>query len=576
MKRLIMILTISLICSLLINYCQAQMFKHAPEQTQPSHVFMVPENFPTIQKAIDRATDGCEILVTPGTYTENIDLLGKAITLRSDADGNWKTYDIDAEQTVIDGGNPIDPNFASVAMICNNEGNDTVLEGFTLMNGSGLFEPGYNVSHGGGVYCSGASPTIKNNIFTANAAIYGNGGGIHVESGAPVIENNRFLSTGAANGGGIYLSNLTEPLTLIGNEFVECIAYENGGAIYCANSELTLGDGHTMATCQSGFGSGGGMYCFNTTCDIQPGNTFAANSTGFNGGGVCFDSCPFVTVEGTLFAGNKGGNGGNIACDNSFVVLEDNDIHTGGWPTMLIHHWGGGIWCKDSQMEILNNKICNNESPYGGALYAENTIAMMDNNIVQHNVSADDGTGKGGALHLVSSDFTLTNNLIADNSALFSGGGIYCIDNTILTLINNTFAGNMVGSYGISICAFNYCTIDCMNNIFYHDSIKSEISVWDSTVSVAYCLIRDGQDGLFADPDSTVNWNGGLIDADPLFATGPQGDYYLSQFMAGQPQTSVCVDSGEPGSDLIDGTTRTDELPDDYYVDMGFHYSVTE
>ena len=38
--------------------------------------FVVPVDFPTIQEAIDAASDGDCITVEPGTYVENIDFLG--------------------------------------------------------------------------------------------------------------------------------------------------------------------------------------------------------------------------------------------------------------------------------------------------------------------------------------------------------------------------------------------------------------------------------------------------------------------------------------------------------------------
>jgi hypothetical protein len=63
-----------------------------------------------------------------------------------------------------------------------------------------------------------------------------------------------------------------------------------------------------------------------------------------------------------------------------------------------------------------------------------------------------------------------------------------------------------------------------------------------------------------------------MIDADPLFVTGPQGNYYLSQIAAGQGTDSPCVDTGDPASHMIVGTTRTDEVPDSGVVDMGYHY----
>ncbi|MCK5271245.1 MAG: hypothetical protein KAJ52_01665, partial [Sedimentisphaerales bacterium] len=66
--------------------------------------------YSTIQAAIDDA-DACDvIIVEPGTYLENIDFLGKAITVRS-------TDPCDpcvVAATIIDGGEPDDPNNASV------------------------------------------------------------------------------------------------------------------------------------------------------------------------------------------------------------------------------------------------------------------------------------------------------------------------------------------------------------------------------------------------------------------------------------------------------------------------------
>ena len=41
----------------------------------------IPEDYSTIQGGIDAAEDGDEVIVAPGTYVENINFEGKAITL---------------------------------------------------------------------------------------------------------------------------------------------------------------------------------------------------------------------------------------------------------------------------------------------------------------------------------------------------------------------------------------------------------------------------------------------------------------------------------------------------------------
>ena len=92
----------------------------------------------------------------------------------------------------------------------------------------------------------------------------------------------------------------------------------------------------------------------------------------------------------------------------------------------------------------------------------------------------------------------------------------------------------------------------------------------------------DSGDQLYSSSAPTyiciMNWTGGgtgNINTDPLLVSGPKGDYYLSQTVAGQGATSSCVDAGSDtaanlGMDAL--TTRTDEVHDQGIVDMGYHF----
>jgi len=66
--------------------------------------------------------------------------------------------------------------------------------------------------------------------------------------------------------------------------------------------------------------------------------------------------------------------------------------------------------------------------------------------------------------------------------------------------------------------------------------------------------------------------------ADPLFASGPLGDYYLSSVEAGQEADSPCIDAGSTSASITGVshlTTRTDGAFDADTVDIGYHYSAT-
>ncbi|MEO0102065.1 MAG: T9SS type A sorting domain-containing protein, partial [candidate division WOR-3 bacterium] len=71
---------------------------------------------------------------------------------------------------------------------------------------------------------------------------------------------------------------------------------------------------------------------------------------------------------------------------------------------------------------------------------------------------------------------------------------------------------------------------------------------------------------------------------DPLFVSGPAGEYYLSQIAAGQPEESPCVDAGDTllmtsplnlDSLIHRWTTRSDTVYDAGRIDLGYHYRPT-
>ena len=135
------------------------------------------QSYTTIQSGIDAAVDGDTVLVAPGTYNENINFKGKAITVVS-AQGAAKTI-IQGDET------------AAVVTFNTAENRNSVINGFTIQ---GVSNPSSGQNYSGVLV--GSAPTILNNIITNHPC-----NGIQVDFGGPLIQGNVISNTNAANNG---------------------------------------------------------------------------------------------------------------------------------------------------------------------------------------------------------------------------------------------------------------------------------------------------------------------------------------------------------------------------------------
>jgi hypothetical protein len=150
------------------------------------------------------------------------------------------------------------------------------------------------------------------------------------------------------------------------------------------------------------------------------------------------------------------------------------------------------------------------------------------------------------------------------NSASYQGGGFF-VANCTAELNNNTITRNRctynsTSAKGAGLFGYSGGIIGGRNNIIYSNIATVSPNLY-GTVNLAYSCVEGGLTGP------------GNISADPLFVNIlPTGLSFLSQVAAGQSQNSPCVDAGDPGSQMISGSTRTDMVLDAGIVDMGFHW----
>lgn len=150
-----------------------------PAAVWPAVIDVVPGA--SIQVAIAGASDGDVIRVATGVYQEEIDFLGKAITVV----GAGPDSVIQGDLT------------GSVVRFASGEGPQSVLDSFTITGGGSEF--------GGGIYISDSSPLIVRNVIAGNSAS-NRGSGIFIQNSTARIVNNllifNFGDAGLGVGGG--------------------------------------------------------------------------------------------------------------------------------------------------------------------------------------------------------------------------------------------------------------------------------------------------------------------------------------------------------------------------------------
>ena len=360
--------------------------------------------FCRIRFAISASSDGDELIAAPGLYIENINFYGRAITLRSEGP------DV-APITSIDGSNPVNADWGSVVRFVSGESSSTVLDGFTIIRGSGTIDnSGDRV--GGGILCLfNSSPTIRNCIIVSNGMEDGFGGGFYSKGTDVEIHDCLFEANTAVVGGGLYVEDGL--LTLTG-----CTVRKNGAyGIRCDDANMSncmidsnegggiFADNVVLTDCQIVANTGPGLLCYIghlSNCLIE--DNYYSGLGSSHAGGVAFWSDTPSTLNNCTISGNFSHWVGGIRCTNA--TIKDCTI-TGNHSATK----AGGIYLNDDSQAVISNcTIANNivDSVSGGAIY----IGAWGTPLIE-NCRIVDNTSMG--INSVGSNAVITNCLIAGN-----------------------------------------------------------------------------------------------------------------------------------------------------------------
>ncbi len=421
-----------------------------------AQIIHVPADYSTIQEGINAADPGDTVLVTEGTYYENINFLGKkSLMVASEFLMDGDTNHIN--NTIINGSQPVNPDLGTVVSFESGEDTTSVLCGFTITGGTGTMEPEYDIRTGGGINIKYAGGKLLNNYVHDNIVSHSGivlGGGI--QFGGPVsvipwvvlrgnrVFNNKAVSTSEfAGGGGVicYYNLIMENNNISYNE-VNAHQFVSGGGLCCYGE----------------FGLIELRISHNTFTHNKAVTDLGASGTAGFGGGIAID----VNCRGTI--------NNNIISFNTIQAPE------------LFRSYGPGVYVQDN---------------WDGLIF--------ENNIIEENSTTSQNTW-GGGVSLNRSGGVYQNNIIRNNTAT-KGGGV-CILNSSsnyakVILINNTITGNKEGSL----------------YIWYSDAVVINSILYNGTPSgTAIYSVSSNLEVRYSDVEDVTTWPGeGNVLINPQF-----------------------------------------------------------
>ena len=292
-----------------------------------AEVLQVPEEYPTIEAAIEAAQAGDEIRIGPGVWYENL-FVSKQLTITGSGQG----------VTIIDGSQPQLYSFGSCFVVTgffSKSGDPFRLQSLSLRNGFGAEI--YGVVRGGGIYCEYAAVEL-NEVTIEDCSAERQGkydsmgwGGAICNYGGDCVINDSILrnNTSFSYGGAIF----------------------NGGSIELNDTLIT----NNIADLE-----GGGLYAFSLGSSVACLRSSICDNQSRYGGGFSLTETAVLLLESCRLTGNLAEDGAALYMDATDTVITDSafEHNVSGSNAAVIRILDQSNGPDNPSLEVSNSFFC--------------------------------------------------------------------------------------------------------------------------------------------------------------------------------------------------------------------------
>ena len=345
---------------------------------------------------------------------------------------------------------------------------------------------------GGAIWADNSNVTIESSSIISNYASYW-GGALRIDDGNFSLNNSTISANGSlvSNGGGAIYQN-AGTFRVTNSSFTQNQSSHQGGAILIRDATGVISDSNFTGN-QNTVSNGGGALYIENCSPVLLNCRFLQNTTDANnhGGAIKLVSSN-ADIEDCVFQDNHSlkNSGGAIFIDeSSSPILKDNEFRGNSAVS-----WGGAIYCKNNDLNVIGGLFLANWSEYGGGVATNGTSEVNFENLkILGNESNASSSARGGFLYLGSNavNSTFVNCIIAGNKSAYRHGVFS--PRGVTRFINCTIFGNQAVQDGGIALLFEGDSIFLENSIIWgnSDGNNYEIFVNTGSASASYSILNE-------------------------------------------------------------------------------------